>query len=157
VVLPDSQQYLTKIAFSRSGGVLLGITDFGVSALWNAGTGRYLSDVASTSNGGTAATSDLFAYVAVSGDRRRCLLPADGFYEWQLELFAAEDGLLSPSSTSRKTPSDARRYGTENIVWADQRGLPVSPTAHHLKIGENQMRALLKQVRPPARAARPPQ
>ncbi|MFD4506212.1 hypothetical protein [Streptomyces sp. NPDC058457] len=44
--------------------------------------------------------------------------------------------------------SDARRYGTENIVWADQRGLPVSPTAHLLKIGGNQMRTLLKQVRP---------
>ena len=44
-----------------------------------------------------------------------------------------------------------RKPAVENIIWAtvlDQRGLAVSLTAHLLRIGENQMRALLQQVRP---------
>jgi transposase len=44
-----------------------------------------------------------------------------------------------------------RKLAIENIIWAtvlDQRGLPVSLTAHLLHIGENQMRALLQQTRP---------
>jgi hypothetical protein len=39
----------------------------------------------------------------------------------------------------------------ESVIWAtvlDQRGLPSSLTAHLFRIGENQMRALIKQVRP---------
>ncbi|WP_238432027.1 hypothetical protein [Streptomyces cavernae] len=38
---------------------------------------------------------------------------------------------------------------TENVIWAavlDQRGL--SRTAYLFRVGENQMRALIKQVRP---------
>ncbi|WP_409467190.1 ISAzo13 family transposase [Streptomyces sp. HC307] len=44
-----------------------------------------------------------------------------------------------------------RKLTTENIIWAavlDQRGLSRSLTAYLFRIGENQMRALIKQVRP---------
>lgn len=44
-----------------------------------------------------------------------------------------------------------RKLTTENIIWAtvlDQRGLSCSLTAYLFRIGENQMRALIKQVRP---------
>ncbi|KUO10338.1 hypothetical protein [Streptomyces sp. DSM 15324] len=40
---------------------------------------------------------------------------------------------------------------TENVIWAavlDQRGLCRSLTAYLFRVGENQMRALIKQVRP---------
>ncbi|MFJ5899415.1 hypothetical protein ACIQFZ_29015 [Streptomyces sp. NPDC093064] len=52
-----------------------------------------------------------------------------------------------------------RKLTTENIIWAtvlDQRGLSCSLTAYLFRIGENQMRALIKQVRPPPRGPRPP-
>ncbi len=44
-----------------------------------------------------------------------------------------------------------RKLTTENIIWAavlDQRGLSCSLTAYLFRIGENQARALIKQVRP---------
>ncbi|MFC6056653.1 hypothetical protein ACFP50_14590, partial [Streptomyces pratens] len=44
-----------------------------------------------------------------------------------------------------------RKLAVESMIWAtvlDQHGLPCSPTAHLFRIGENQMRALIKQVRP---------
>jgi hypothetical protein len=44
-----------------------------------------------------------------------------------------------------------RKLTMESIIWAavlDQRGLPCSLTAHLFRIGENQMRTLIKQVRP---------
>ncbi len=44
-----------------------------------------------------------------------------------------------------------RKLAVESMIWAavlDQRGLPCSLTAHLFRIGENQMRTLIKQVRP---------
>jgi hypothetical protein len=44
-----------------------------------------------------------------------------------------------------------RKIAVESMIWAavlDQRGLPCSLTAHLFRIGENQMRTLIKQVRP---------
>jgi hypothetical protein len=44
-----------------------------------------------------------------------------------------------------------RKMTTENIIWAtvlDQRGLSRSLTAYLFRVGENQIRALIKQVRP---------
>ncbi|MFC5670588.1 hypothetical protein ACFP2V_10810, partial [Streptomyces incanus] len=44
-----------------------------------------------------------------------------------------------------------RKLAVENMIWAtllDQRGLPCSLTAHLFRVGENQIRALIKQVRP---------
>jgi hypothetical protein len=44
-----------------------------------------------------------------------------------------------------------RKLTVESMIWAtvlDQRGLPSSLIAHLFRIGENQMRALIKQVRP---------
>lgn len=44
-----------------------------------------------------------------------------------------------------------RKLTAENIIWAavlDQRGLPCSLTAYLFRIGENQMRTLLQQIRP---------
>ncbi|MER6103780.1 hypothetical protein ABT115_15985 [Streptomyces sp. NPDC001832] len=44
-----------------------------------------------------------------------------------------------------------RKMTTENIIWAavlDQRGLSRSLTAYLFRVGENQMRNLIKQVRP---------
>ncbi|MDH6706554.1 hypothetical protein P3T27_003281 [Kitasatospora sp. MAA19] len=67
-----------------------------------------------------------------------------------------------PRPSRRQDPRDARRtppetaaphrkLTAENIIWAavlDQRGLPCSLTAYLFRIGENQMRTLLRQIRP---------
>ncbi|TLQ42443.1 hypothetical protein [Streptomyces marianii] len=44
-----------------------------------------------------------------------------------------------------------RKMTTENIIWAailDQRGLSRSLISYLFRVGENQIRALIKQVRP---------